>query len=357
MTPPIEMGNVRSAPIEFSASTWGYTKLWLINVLLTILSLGLYGPWAKVRNNQYLFGHTSIENHRLQYLANPMQIFIGRLLAVGVLLIFWGVSALWAPMMFLGPILFLAAAPWLIVQGIRFTFRNTAYRNVRFDFHGNYWGAVLNFIILPILAAVTLYLLMPWVIKKIHQFMFGNCSYGDREVTLNTSTGEYYKAALIAFALSIIFFFVAFMLIAAPLTGYTAASEAGNDMAAYAALGSMLPIFIIFYFASFLIQAFFIATIRNHIVNNLEAEGLAKFTSEITVMGYLKLMITNGLLILITLGLAYPATKVRKLRYVASKTTVHLEPAIDHISNMVESTGGAFGEEAAGLFDSDFSVV
>ena len=357
MTQPIDMGHTRSASIDFSASAWGYTKLWLINVLLTILSLGLYGPWAKVRNNQYLYGHTSIDNHRLQYLANPMQIFIGRLLAVGVLLIFWGASAFWAPMIFIGPLLFIAAMPWLIVQGIRFTYRNTAYRNVRFNFHGNYWGACLNFIILPIVAAVTLYLLMPWVIKRIHQFMFGNCSYGDRDISLTTDPGEYYKAALIAFALSIIFFLVAFLVIATPLAGYTAASEAGNDMAAYAALGAMLPLFIIIYFASFLIQAFFIATIRNHIVNNLEAEGLAKFTSEITVTGYLKMMIINGLLILFTLGLAFPATKVLKLRYLSSKTTVHLEPAIDHVSNTVEGTGGAFGEEAAGVFDSDFSVV
>jgi uncharacterized membrane protein YjgN (DUF898 family) len=357
MTQPIDMGHTRSASIDFSASAWGYTKLWLINVLLTILSLGLYGPWAKVRNNQYLYGHTSIDNHRLQYLANPMQIFIGRLLAVGVLLIFWGASAFWAPMIFIGPLLFIAAMPWLIVQGIRFTYRNTAYRNVRFNFHGNYWGACLNFIILPIVAAVTLYLLMPWVIKRIHQFMFGNCSYGDRDVSLTTDTGEYYKAALIAFGLSFLFFAVAFLVIMTPLTAFSAASETGNDLAAYAALGSMLPIFIVLYFASFLIQAFFIATIRNHIVNNLEAEGLAKFTSEITVTGYLKMMIINGLLILFTLGLAFPATKVLKLRYLSSKTTVHLEPAIDHISNTVEGTSGAFGEEAAGLFDSDFSVV
>lgn len=357
MTQPNDMGHVRSAPINFSASTWGYTKLWLINVLLTILTLGLYGPWAKVRNNQYLYGHTSIDGHRLAYIAQPLQILIGRLLALGVLLIYWGASAFWMPMVFIGPLLFLLVFPWLIVQGIRFTYRNTVYRNVRFDFHGNYLGAFLNFIVFPILGLFTFYLLMPWVIKKIHQFMFGNSTYGGHNISLDTSTGEYYKATIIAIGLTFLLVIIGGIIIATPWAGYTAAMAVDNKMAAYAALGTMLPLFIVLFFASFLIQAFFIATTRNHIVNNLEAEGLAKCTSEITVAGYLKMMIINGLLIMLTLGLAYPATKVRKLRYISSKTTVHLQPTIDHVANTVENNGGAFGEEAAGMFDSDFSIV
>ena len=73
MTTPESFANERSAAIEFTATPWGYTKLWLVNMLLTLATLGIYGAWAKVRNNQYLYGHTSIEDNRLQYLATPKQ--------------------------------------------------------------------------------------------------------------------------------------------------------------------------------------------------------------------------------------------------------------------------------------------
>ena len=65
----------------------------------------------------------------------------------------------------------------------------------------------------------------------------------------------------------------------------------------------------------------------------------------------------NAVLILFTLGLAYPATKVLKLRYLAANTTVFLTPQIDHMVNQVEGKDEAFGEEAAGLFDTDLSVI
>lgn len=349
MTTPESFANERSAAIEFTATPWGYTKLWLVNMLLTLATLGIYGAWAKVRNNQYLYGHTSIEDNRLQYLATPKQILLGRLLALGVFLIFVGVSMV-EPMA--AGIMYLALiplSPWLIVQGLKFTYRNTAYRNVRFDFKGDYMGALYHFIVLPLVAAVTLYLALPWVIKKIHQFMFGNCEYGGEKLQLNTSTGQYYKAALVVFLVSI----VAFILIASSMAGTLTTmqgSEAPNPL-------SFLPIILVMYFFSFLVQSVFNAMIRNHIAESLKADELVRFESRITVTGYLGITLLNAMLILFTLGLAFPAAKVIKMRYIASKTTVFLTPRIDHMANQVEGKESAFGEEAAGMFDTDLSIV
>lgn len=341
--------NERLAAIEFSATPWAYTKFWLVNLLLTIATLGIYGAWAKVRNNQYLYGHTSVEGHRLQYLATPKQILIGRLIALGVLLLFMVISAI-SPV--IGGVLYLGIIPlipWLVMQGLKFTYRNTAYRNVRFDFKGDYIGALVHFILLPIVAMFTLYLALPWVIKKIHQYMFGNCVYGGRELELNTDTGHYYKAALTVVVMSIVAMAVVFFTMAGLITSIEN-PETANPFA-------FLPVVLIFYFFSYLVQAIFNAMIRNHIVGNLKAEGVARFESKITVGGYLGMTLLNAVLILFTLGLAYPATKVLKMRYLAANTTVFLTPQIDHMVNQVEGKDEAFGEEAAGLFDTDLSVI
>ena len=121
MTSPTLSGNERRAPVEFSASAWGYTKLWLVNLVLTVITLGVYGAWAKVRNNQYLFGHTQIEKHRLEYLAVPMKILMGRILATALFLIAWSATSLIPEAIIVFYLALLFAMPWLVVQGLRFT--------------------------------------------------------------------------------------------------------------------------------------------------------------------------------------------------------------------------------------------
>ncbi|HAD07978.1 MAG TPA: DUF898 domain-containing protein [Porticoccaceae bacterium] len=349
MTQSDQPVNERQAAIEFSATPWAYTKFWLVNLLLTIATLGIYGAWAKVRNNQYLYGHTNVEGHRLQYLATPKQILIGRLIALGVLLVFVIISAV-SPV-FAG-LLYLALIPlmpWLIMQGLKFTYRNTTYRNVRFDFKGSYLGSCFHFILLPIVAMFTFYLALPWVIKKIHQYMFGNCVYGGRELELNTQTGQYYKAALAVMGISV----AAALFVIGTMAGLFTAMENPENASPFA----FVPLILVIYFFMFLTQSVFNAMIRNHIVGNLKAEGVARFDSRITVGGYLGMTLLNAVLILFTLGLAYPATKVLKLRYLAANTTVYLTPQIDHMVNQVEGNDEAFGEEAAGLFDTDLSII
>ena len=358
MTSTTTFTNERRAEIEFSATPGGYTKLWLVNMLLTLATLGIYGAWAKVRNNQYLYGHTRIEGHRLQYLATPKQILMGRMLALSVLLILVGVS-MTHPMAAVGVyIALIVAAPWLIVQGLRFTYRNTAYRNVRFNFKGDYTGAFVNFILLPVLSAFTLFLALPWVIKRIHQFMFGNCEFGGERFNLNTSSSVYYKAAFLVFILNTLLMIVIFAGAGSSVALLASGSDQNQaERVSQMISGMIVPLIIAMYAVPYLVQAAFAAVIRNHVVNHLQADELARFHSEITVLGYMGVVTLNAIIILFTLGLAFPAAKVLKMRYLASKTTVFVTPRLDHMANTVDGKESAFGEEAAGLFDSDLSIV
>lgn len=347
MSEPINtVVNGRPAPLKFTASAWGYTKLWYVNIFLTIITLGIYGPWAKVRNNQYIYGHSSIEGHSLRYLADPKRILQGRILALGVILILWALGVMFPPAAIVLPILLFVASPWLIVQGIRFTLRNTAYRNVRFDFKGSAWDAFVHFILLPVAAAFTLYLLMPWVFRQIHLFIYRNVEFGGHKVNLETKTGTYYSAAIMTVLVSLLLFGVVF--------GVVGALSNGGGLKDP---GFIIPLVIGFMVVGAIANAMFIATIRNHIVNNLEIDRVATFSSDLTVSGYTWLIITNTLLILVTLGLAFPATHVRKLAYLSQHTNANLQPGIDHLANTVASNTSAFGEEAAGILDTDLSII
>ena len=59
-----------------------------MNILLTILTLGIYSAWAKVRRNRYFYGNTRLLGSGFDYHAKPMQILIGRIIAFAILVAF-----------------------------------------------------------------------------------------------------------------------------------------------------------------------------------------------------------------------------------------------------------------------------
>ncbi|WP_274602027.1 YjgN family protein [Pseudoalteromonas sp. S16_S37] len=166
-TPP----KVQTHTVQFSGDAASYFSIWAVNILFTILTLGIYSAWATVRNKQYFYGHTSIDGHRFDYLATPMQILKGRVLAAICFTVYIVSSSYFPLIAALFLLVWMFALPWVINQGLRFNLRMTRYRNVQFSFAGNYKDAFINFIVLPFLSLFTLYLAMPWVLKRIDTYI------------------------------------------------------------------------------------------------------------------------------------------------------------------------------------------
>ena len=167
-----------------------YFGIWIVNLLLSILTLGVYSAWAKVRTNRYFYGHLQVGGHGLRYLANPVQILIGRVIGVAL---FGGVIAIVNanPLAILPlGLLLVFISPYLACLSLRFNLRMTAWRNVRFAFNGEYGGAFAAFVFYPWLASMTMLLAAPWALRRVDTFIYQNVSYGDRPVTCDISVGR-----------------------------------------------------------------------------------------------------------------------------------------------------------------------
>jgi len=347
----------RHASVDFSGKKAEYFKLWIVNLLLSVITLGIYSAWAKVRNTQYLYGHTSIEGHRFEYLAKPMQILRGRIIAAIVFILFAVLSSINPLISLVLALLLLAASPWLINQGLRFSMRMTSYRNVRFNFAGSYMGAALNFIILPILSVFTLYLALPWVHKRIDEYMVSNTSFGGKPIKASLCTGDYYMASFVALGASIMLLIATFILGVGSIIGAALGlqgSEPQVNPAAFAGMGLMM---LVYFAGIYFVQALYRGMIRNHVFNNIEIEQVAKTHSDLKLMPYGLLMLTNALLLLCTLGLAFPIVTVRTQAFMAKATDMTIADGADQLANTVSGEDSAFGEEAAGMFDTDMSIV
>ena len=72
----------RFEKLEFTGTAWSYFKIYFINILLTLLTLGLYVPWARVRRRRYFYSNTRIMGDGIDYLATGFDLLKGWLLVL-----------------------------------------------------------------------------------------------------------------------------------------------------------------------------------------------------------------------------------------------------------------------------------
>ncbi|NIR61944.1 MAG: DUF898 domain-containing protein, partial [Gammaproteobacteria bacterium] len=79
---------------EFTGSGAEYFRIWIVNILLTIVTLGIYSAWAKVRTKRYFYGNTRLMGSGFEFHARPVTILKGRLVAVAALAVVIGLGAI-----------------------------------------------------------------------------------------------------------------------------------------------------------------------------------------------------------------------------------------------------------------------
>src|ERR1043165_9971239 len=72
--------------LHFTGRAGEYFGIWIVNLLLTIVTLGIYSPWAKVRRLRYFYRHPELAVSSFDFHGSPVKILVGRVIAVAMLL-------------------------------------------------------------------------------------------------------------------------------------------------------------------------------------------------------------------------------------------------------------------------------
>ena len=202
--PTHQTGNQKITPIIFKGKASEYFGIWIVNLLLSLVTLGVYSAWAKVRRKKYFYNNTLIDNVGFDYHANPIAILKGRIIALILFALYVygkGSSPILAGILVL---LFFVFLPWLIVRGSIFNSRNTSHRGLRFDFVGTVNKAARVFIGLPMLTIFTLGLIWPYIAHEKSQFLMSNHRFGLSQFDMRRVVKGFYKIYLIVFLLPVI---------------------------------------------------------------------------------------------------------------------------------------------------------
>ena len=63
--------------IAFTGSGGEYFRIWIVNMLMLLVTLGIYLPWAKVRKLRYFYNHTDIGGYALDFHGNARKMLRG----------------------------------------------------------------------------------------------------------------------------------------------------------------------------------------------------------------------------------------------------------------------------------------
>ena len=336
---------------QFDGSAREYFRIWIVNLTLSILSLGIFSAWAKVRTQRYFYGCTRLAGVPFEYLAKPLPILKGRIIAV-ILFSSYVIAGQYSIGMQLGTALLIAVlAPWLIVRGAAFRARYSSWRGLNFRFIPDYCEAYIRFLVLGIPLILTLGMLYPWIKGKQKEFIVENHRFGGNWFRLLLRPGQFYPPYLIAWGVltgwMMLFGFLMFGLVIANL-----AAGNGDEKPSTWFVMSML---VFMYSGYFVVLAYLAAALSNLIYNHVELDG-RRFRS--TLKGHRLLWIYTGntIAILLSAGLLIPWAMVRLAHYRAECLSVLSADDFNGMCAESSASVDATAAEVDGLFDIDIGL-
>jgi uncharacterized membrane protein YjgN (DUF898 family) len=337
----------------FSGDTREYFRIWIVNLALGIATLGIYSAWAKVRTQRYFYSHTRLAGSPFEYLAQPLPILKGRIIAV----------VLFGGYLLAGNFMPLAAAallvvisvltPWLVVRGLMFRARYASWRGLTFRFVGDYSSAIRYFFLMYLLVPLTLGLIYPYVKFKQKEFIVANHRFGGKRFAFTDDTsiffGPYVAAgvAVFGFVTAMAFLILPFMMSMVADTDPDVAT-ARAELIGHVYIGLLYVVY-------FLAWTYLSARITNRVYAHASLDG-NRFISTLRARDLMWIYASNTVAILASVGMLIPWAMIRLARYRAEHLAFVAHGDIDAFTTEATSDVGAAASEVDGLFDIDIGL-
>jgi uncharacterized membrane protein YjgN (DUF898 family) len=374
--------------LSFTGTGAEYFKIWIVNLLLILVTLGIYYPWAKVRKAKYLHRNMLLDGAAFDYHAEGGTILKGTIIA-GIL--YGAYHLIESSGSGLGFALFVAAMcvvlPWLLWKSMRFRLSVTSYRALPFSFKGGlkesyfifvpivlYNAAILAvfFMFKPENAAASkdaqmvvlknvgitlgsvallILLLTPLFHYLLKRYQHNHYQWTSLRSSFKLSLGETYKQwAMLSLP------FVVFYGAVGVLAFLYAKTMTGFGSALLIPLAIALYVFTLF--VPVLFKALFTARFQNLIWNHTRAQGI-KFVSELKVRALAWLYVKNLFLMAITLGLYWPFALVSVVKLRAGSISLVTVAPLMHLAAQhaaADKERNAVGDAVGELFDIDIAL-
>ncbi len=292
--------------------------IYIVNLLLTIVTLGFYYPWAKAATLKYTYANTLFDDSPFQFHGTGRELFMGFIRAVGIIVVLYGsliaITFLAPKLAFVGLLVFYAAflalIPIAVHGALRYRMSRTSWRGIHFGYRGDRGELVKLFLTQALLTIITFGIYGAWLTQNTYRYTISNIRAGSAKMHYSGDGGSYFGLVFGGYLLTLITF---------GIYGFWW----GRDL-------------------------------FNYFVDNLsieQDEKIYNFQSSMTVGDYFSLVVVNVLLTLFTLGLATPWVMSRSLKIVFDNVLLDERFDANALIQTESDFKNATGEDMADMLD------
>ncbi|QNN56729.1 DUF898 domain-containing protein [Diaphorobacter ruginosibacter] len=392
---------IRAHRLRFTGSGGEYFRVWIVNVLLSIVTLGFYTPFARKRTAQYFYGHSMIAGSALEFTAQQKRMVMGFLMVFALtaayqLALRTGQDTAVSLFLLGGA----ALAPFIWASAMRFRLSNTRWRGLRLVFTAN-WKEIYK-ASWPVFALALVWIgtffaidaLIPDAMAEGEESLrrrmpripgaafgvlalslfltvlcFIRIEYNYRSLlVLRTRIGNevsrwkpvYMDFVKIWAGTVLMFLFSMLLLVALGFAAYGGAALlikslmlGGGAMFVVILLVGAVLLLLLLLLASGPARAYREARMFHLVWNNTGISTIARFKCSLSVGGFVLLRLKNMLLTILTLGFYRPFARVNEYRMKFDSVTLYVKGSMDQLAGRLEQAQKeGFGDalaDAAGL--------
>ncbi len=303
----------KSYQIAFTGNGITLFKISIVNLILTIVTLGLYYPWAKATSLSYLYSKSTLEMEPFAFSGTGKEMFVGFirafLILIGIVCIYTYISYSGYP--FPAFLFYITALgfiiPFAIHGSLKYRSAKSSWRGIRFGYTGDR-NELLKLCIKGFLYTIFSFgLYAAWFVTNIRQYVLGHLKMGNAEFEFKGDGTDYFVINFKGYFLTIF------------------------TLGIYS-----------FWWQKDRFQ-FFVDNIRlkHH-------EDKVVFRSNATGGDFFGLIIVNALILFFTLGLGFPWVIIRNLefgcRHIELNGNINLDQLQQEQGDYSDATGADMGD-------------
>ena len=386
---------IEAHPLEFTGGGGEYFRIWIVNMLLSILTLGLYTPFARRRTARYFYANTYVAASPLEFTAPMRKMLFGFLLFFGIYIAFniaseTGQETTVSLFLLAGA----ALAPYLWGSALRFRLSATRWKGVRLQFTAPWaevykaawplfalalvWIATmavlgwlapeamassgdeaasiggppisslgLGLVVMAMLFSVLCIIRLEYNTKRL---MVARAKVGNQAGRWKPKFGDFVRIWVATVGLFLLSVVLVAAVIGVFVGGSIAMLASGGSKGAGAILlltGAVVGGVLLLLLASGPARAYREARLFQLVWNNVGISHIARFKCGLRVRSYVLLRIKNMLLGLLTLGFYRPFALVSEYRMKTESVTLHVKGGLAQLAGQMVAEQGGVGDAMA----------
>ena len=369
-TPPDVPTFSQPSPIDHSQNHsrlhpifWGRGRtlfgIFITNTFFTILTLGLYAFWGRVRIRKFLHSQTSFAKTRFAYHGTGKELMMGwskaflvfglPYLSLSLTPIFWPQFPDWIPNLLAGALI-LFFIPVAVVGAHRYRLSRTSLGAIRFSFRGKFWDYCKIWTGGSLLTFLTLGLYYPIFENTRRCFLVSHTFFGTRPFRYY-GTG---KGMWIIYAKTM----GMVLLIGTGLVALSAQPEALPSILQWTPEDwkeTFMTTTFVIGLGSFLLPWFYLQVAKQRYMWNHSGIGQADFQFTASIWNLMELRVTNFFMLILTFGFAWSWVQIRNLQFLYYHLSL---PGPVNFQDIQQEALDASptGEGLAGYFDAGFDI-